>query len=382
MFKIGIEAHTIEKEERLGASGNYLLNLLKEWGKLNPDEYQFILYFKDRIPSDEFLNSPVFKKKIIKIPGISSTALFYNILMPIKAFLDKVDILFLPFYMRPFFCFSPTITAVHDISFKTHPQWFSWNYRIPFQILSKLAIKTSRAILSCSEYTKKEILKHHKVNPDKIKIIYLAANEEYDSKKDLKKIERIKQKYKLTKKYLFYAGTIFNRRHILESIKAFERLLEKNLNYQFLISGRDFTKPSQHIDKEIEKINKKFPDSIKRVRFVDYKDLVFVYQGAELFVWLSEYEGFGLPVLEAMASKTPVLTTKMTSLSEIIGDYPIFVEDPNNINEIKEKMEQMLFNEHLRKTAIEKGLERAKNFSWQKTTEQTLKVIENEINTH
>lgn len=382
MFKIGIEAHTIEKEERLGAGGNYLLNLLKEWSKLDPDEYQFILYFKDRIPSEEPLKSPVFVKKLVKIPlNIKSTALFYNLFLPLKAKLDKLDILFLPFYMRPFFYFSPTITTVHDISFKVHPEWSSWNYKLPFRLLTWLAIKTSKAILSCSEYTKKEILKHYKVDPDKIKIIYLAANEEYDSKKDLKKIGRIKQKYGLTKKYLFYTGTIFNRRHILESIKAFE-ILKRSCpefaeGYQFLISGRDFTKPSQNIDKETEKIQ-----AIKRVRFVDYEDLVFVYQGAELFVWLSEYEGFGLPVLEAMASKTPVLTTKMTSLSEIIGDYPIYIEDPNNINEIKEKMEQMLFNENLRKAAIEKGLFQAQNFSWQKTAEQTLKVIENEINTH
>lgn len=371
MFKIGVESHTIEKEEKLGASGNYLANILKEWSKLNPDEYQFILYFKDKIPSEEFLNSPVFVKRLVKIPlNIKSTALFYNIFLPLKARLDKVNILFLPFYMRPFFCFTPTVTTIHDISFKTHPEWFSWNYKIPFQILSKLAIKTSKAIMACSEYTKKEILSNYKVSPQKIHIVYEAAGQKFNDNKNEKEIKRAKNKYDLNKKYLFYTGTIFNRRHVLESIKAFEGLE----GYQFLISGRDFTEPKQNIDKKIKGIK-----GIKRVNFVDYEDLIPIYQGTDLFVWLSEYEGFGLPVLEVMACGTPVLTTKMTSLGEVIGDYPIAVDNPSDINEISAKMKKLLFDENLRKTAIKKGLAQAKKFSWQKTAEQTLEIIKNEI---
>lgn len=372
--KIGIECHTIEKEKRLGAGGNYLLNILKEWSKLSPDEYRFILYFKDRIPSEKILAAPVFTKKIIKIPGIRSTAFFYNILLPLKAFSDKVDILFLPFYMRPFFCFSQTVAAVHDISFKTHPEWFSWNYKIPFQILSKFAIKTSRAILACSEYTKKEIINNYKISPKKIHVVYLAADKNFNEQKKQGEIKRIKKKYGLNKKYLFFTGNIFNRRHILESIKAFENLKE----YQFLISGRDFTRPAQNIDKKIEKINKKIPDSIKKVKFVDYEDLIPVYQGSDLFIWLSEYEGFGLPVLEAMACGVPVLTTKKTSLGEVMGDYPIWVENPINIKEISVKMQKILNDEKLRKESINKGLMQTKKFSWQKTAEETLKIIENE----
>lgn len=379
MFKIGIEAHTIEKQEKLGAGGNYLLNLLKEWSKLSPDEYQFILYFKDRIPEEEFLNAPVFKKKIAKIPGISSTMLYYNILMPLRAALDRVDILFLPFYMRPFFCFSRIITTVHDIFFKPHPEWCSWRYRYPYLILTKLAVKTSEKIIASSEYTKKEILKYYHIPESKIQVVHLAADDNFNNKKDEEKIKKVKEKYGLKNKYLFYAGTIFNRRHVLESILAFGNLLEKYPNYQFLISGRDHTRPAQNINREIEKINLAFPESIKRIKYIDNDDMKYIYQGTELLVWISEYEGFGLPVLEAMASKTPVLTTRMTSLNEIIGDYPIAVDNPNDINEIKEKMEQMLFNEHLRKTAIEKGLFQAQKFSWQKTAEQTLKIIENEI---
>ncbi|MBU4284679.1 glycosyltransferase family 4 protein [Patescibacteria group bacterium] len=366
-MRIGIEAHTIEKQEKLGAGGNYLSQILKEWSKLNPDEYQFILYFKDRIPQEKLLDSPVFTKKLVRTP-IKSTALFYNIFMPLMARKDKLDILFLPFYMRPFFCFTPTITAIHDISFKVHPEWIKWNYKLPFRLLSRLAIKTSRAILACSEYTKKEIIKNYKISPEKIHTIYLAADENFNNQRNEQEIQKSKQKYGIDGKYLFYAGSIFNRRHVLESIKAFEVISEKNPYYQFLISGRDLTHPAQNIDKN---------NIVKRVCYIDKNDLKNIYQGAELFVWLSEYEGFGLPILEAMSCGTPVLTTEMTSLTEVVGDYPIWVNDPGNVEEIKEKMIKTLKDENLRKKMIEMGLYRASEFSWRKTAEETLKVLSN-----
>lgn len=365
MKKIGIEAHTIEKIEKLGAGGTYLGNLLKEWSKLDPKKYQFILYFKERIPFDKFLDAPVFKKKIVKNPfNIKSTALFYNLSMPIAAKKDKIDILFLPFYMRPFFCFTPTITTIHDISFKVFPEWFSWNYKLPFRILTKLAIKKSLAIIVPSKYTKQEITKYYpsiSLRASKIYPIYLAAGKRFAPKKHSKELKN---------KYLFYTATIFNRRHVLESIKAFKSLEgtcpELLKGYKFLISGRDFTRPAQNIDNQ---------KGIKRIKYIDDKEFVRVYQNAELFVWLSEYEGFGLPVLEAMACGVPVLTTKMTSLGEVIGDYPLWVNNPNNVKEITEKMEKALLNKELREKMIKKGLERAKQFSWQKTGKETLKII-------
>ena len=102
-----------------------------------------------------------------------------------------------------------------------------------------------------------------------------------------------------------------------------------------------------------------------------------MYQGAEIFIYLSEYEGFGLPPLEAMACGTPVLTTKMTSLKEVLGSYPIAIDNPNNIEEIREKMVKILSDEKLRSEMIRKGLERAKSFSWKDAAEQTLDILIN-----
>jgi glycosyltransferase involved in cell wall biosynthesis len=220
-------------------------------------------------------------------------------------------------------------------------------------------------IFACSEYTKKEILK--KYHSDKIHVVPLAADEKFNDIKDEGKIRATKEKYGLKGKYLFYVGTIFNRRHVLEAIKAFKSIHEKYSDCQFLISGRNMTRPFQNIDNKIAKI----------VDYINEQDLLYLYQGAELFVYLSEYEGFGLPPLEAMACGTPVLTTKKTSLAEVLGNYPIWVDDPKNVEEIKEKMMKVLDDEHLKIEMINRGLERANQFSWRKTAEETLRILLN-----
>ena len=339
----------------------YLVNLLKYWK--NNKRTEFVLY------SMKNVRNPL---------SIKSTALYYNFSLPKQARKDKVDILFLPFYMRPFFCRVPTAVAIHDISYIVHPEWFDFYHRTIYRVLTKKAIKKSKIIFASSEYTKKEILKHCKVNPEKIHTILLAVDEKFDSNKDLGTIEKKKQKYGLKDHYLFYLGSIFNRRHVPETISAFENILEKKPGYQFLISGRNLTNPHQNIEKEIERINRKFPESILKLDYLEDDDIPYLYQGAEMFLYLSEYEGFGLPPLEAMACGTPVLSSKKTSLAEVLEDYPLWVENPREINEISEKILKVLGNEKLRNELIEKGLERAKKFSWQKTAEETLRILNHE----
>jgi glycosyltransferase involved in cell wall biosynthesis len=355
-MKIGIDCHTLEKTKT--GVARYLTNLLDYWQQETGAE--FVLY----------------SMKNVKNPfNIRSTALYYNFSLPKQAKKDKVDILFLPFYMRPFFCNVPTAVAIHDISYIAHPEWFDLYHRLAYGILTKRAIKKSKVIFTCSEYTKNEILKYDPSSAN-IHVVPLAADEKFNSIKNESKICEVKNKYGLKNKYLFYAGTIFNRRHVLELIKAFKLILEKFSDYQLLISGRNLTNPHQDIDGAIKNISQ-----IIRIDYVDESDLLYLYQGAEMFIYLSEYEGFGLPPLEAMACGTPVLTTKMTSLGEVLGNYPIAVNNPSDINEIKEKIIRILSDENLRKEMIEIGLQRAKQFSWEKTAQKTYKtLISNHLN--
>lgn len=351
--KIGIDCHNLEIY-RTG-TGRYLMNLLKYWTKEDP---RFVLYFKNRIPED-IPQSQNFQKKILKT---GSNALFMHYFLPRAAKKDRIDILFCPNYIAPVFYKGDIALALHDIIYEARPDLYNWPSifdRILLKKVSKISAKKAKIILTCSEFTKNETIKHYKIDARKIFVIPLAADEKF------KKIEHATPE----KKFVLYVGDIIKRRFVPEIIKAF-KFLEKTRpelveGYKFLIIGKNY------IGQQISQNN------IIHKDYVSEDDLVLLYNAADLFIWLSNYEGFGLPPLEAMACGTPVVTTKMGSLSETVGEAALFVENPKNVDEISEVIYRALSDEYLRNKLIEKGLERASKFSWSKTAEETLKILIN-----
>jgi len=366
---IGIDCHNLEGK-RTGM-GRYLSNLLREWGKLDVGQ-KFVLYFKDYIPDDVPKNDN-FESRILKS---KSTAFFMHCLLPKAAEKDGVDLFFSPSYILPLKISKKIRTAVtiHDISYEAHPEWFSWQNNILLRFVSKKSAQRADIILTPSEFTKKEILKHYQVNPDKIFVVPLAADSKFVQLEKENKV--IKEKYKIKSKFIFYVGAIFNRRFIPESVEAFKQIAKKFPEHQFLISGTNYTHPFVDIDYIIKKANEDIGrEAILKVDYVDENDLVYLYNSANLFIWLSSYEGFGLPPLEALACGTPIITTKMGSLSESVGNAAIFIENPENTKEISKAMEKALSDEQFSNELISKGLAQAQKFSWEKTAKETLKIL-------
>lgn len=350
-MKIGIDCHVLE-ETRTG-SARYLMNLLKYWAEENSE---FILYFKNKIPNDIPKN---FKNKVLEI---NSNTLFIHYFLPKAVKKDKVDILFCPAYVAPIFYNGKIALALHDIIYESRPDLYNWPSifdRILLKWVSKISAKKADLIFACSEFTKKEILKHYKIDSKKVSVIPLAA----DIKQSSSNIEEIKRKYGIKNKFIFYVGAIINRRFILETIKAFNKIVDKLPDYEFLIAGPNYINL---------KINQK---KVIHINYVDEQDLSALYKNAELFIWLSCYEGFGLPPLEAMTSGTLVITTKTSSLPEVVNDSALFVKNPKDINEISEKIYKGLTDKALKEELIKKGLKQAQKFSWQKTAKQTLKLL-------
>ena len=333
-MKIGIDAHSLE-ENRTGV-GRYLFNLLKYWPKQD-----IILYFKKKVP-DDIPNG--------KVLNTNSNALFMHWFLPRAAKRDKIDILFCPGYVAPLFYRGKIALVLHDIIYEARPDLYNWPSifdRILLKKVSKISAKKAKIIFTCSQFSKKEILKHYKVDPKKVHVVLLAI----DIKKEKKDISHI-----VKGKYIFYIGSIFKRRYLPEIIKAMS-------GQQFLIIGKNCI----NLD-----LNQK---GIIYKEYVDEKYLSSLYTNADLFIWLSSYEGFGLPPLEAMACGTPVLTTKMGSLPEVVGDAALFVKNPDDINEISNAIYKGLTDKKLREKLIKKGLEQTRKFSWQKTARETLDFI-------
>ncbi len=353
---IGIDCHSLE-ENRTGV-GRYLMNLLKYWAKESP---KFILYFKNKVPNDipclagRRAESKNFQKKVLKS---KSNALFMHYFLPKAAKKDKVDILFCPGYVAPVFYKGKIALVLHDIIYEARPDLYTWPSifdRILLKKVSKISAKKAAIIFTCSQFSKNEITEFYKVNPEKIFAIPLAADEKFQD------VEL--NKSNLKKKFILYVGAIIKRRFVHETIKAFNKVTDKFPGYKFLIIGKNYT------DKQIS------GDKIIHKDYVDEDDLALLYNTADLFIWLSEYEGFGLPPLEAMTCGTPVVTTRMGSLPEVVGDAALFVENPKDIDEISQVIYKGLSDKNLREKLIEKGLGQAQKFSWQNTAEETLKII-------
>ncbi len=341
-MRIGIDARSLE-ENRAGV-GRYLFNLLKYWSKQD-----IVLYFKKKIP-DDIPNG--------KVLNTNSNALFMHWFLPRAAKRDKIDILFCPGYVAPVFYKGNIALVLHDIIYEARPDLYNWPSifdRILLKRISKTSAKKAKIIFTCSQFSKKEILKYYKVDQKKVHVILLAVDEKF------KKFGHATSK----KKFILYVGAIIKRRFIPETIRAFNKIADKLPNYKFLIVGKNYTNQQIKGNRIVHK------------DYVDEDDLVLLYNAADLFIWLSSYEGFGMPPLEAMACGTPVITTKMGSLPESVGDAALFVKNPEDIDEISQAIHKGLTDKNLREELIKKGLQQVQKFSWQKTAKETLKILLN-----
>jgi len=374
-MKIGIDAHTLEGN-RTGA-GRVLFNLINQWAKMDlPSDLESILYFKKEIPEDLPAH---FKRKLLKpILGKQSTVLFMHWLLPRVAKKDRLDLLFCPNYIAPVFYNAKIALSLYDISYEAKPGEFNWPSvwdRILLKKVSKISAKKANIILTSSNFSKEEIIKYYQIKPEKVFSIPLGAEASFKRIDDLEKLKKIKDKYGIKDKFILFLGSVFDRRHLPEIIEAFAQLCLPD--YQLVIRGQDYTKKGNIADL-IKKTNSKLSrEAVLKKDFIEQKDLPVLYNTASLFIYLSDYEGFGLPVLEAMACGLSSITSRTSSIVEVGNDAVIYVEENTNVNEIKRAIYRGLTNKDLRQNLIKKGIDQAQRFSWQKCAKETLdKLLE------
>jgi glycosyltransferase involved in cell wall biosynthesis len=378
-MKIGIDAHNLEGQ-RTGV-GRVLINLLKEWSRFDlSSDLEFILYFKKEIPADLELADSIFEKKILPAPlGLQSNAFFMHWLLPRAVRKDQVDILFCPAYVGPIFYRGKIALILHDIIYQARPELYNWPSmwdKILLKKFSQISAQKAKIIFVPSEFSKQEVLKYYQVDPDRVMVTQWGVDQNFQPIDDKDKLEAIKKKYQIKDKFIFYIGSIFNRRHLPEAIKAFAHLAPQLADYQFLIVGVNYTNPFIDIDGLIKEVNQKLGrPAILHQEYLSGRELALLYNAADLLVYLSDYEGFGLPVLESIACGTPVVTSSVASIPEVAGQAAIYIQDNSNVEEISQAIYQGLTDQQLRRDLIARGLEQVKKFSWQKCARQTLDVL-------
>ncbi|MDD3245399.1 MAG: glycosyltransferase family 1 protein [Methanosarcina sp.] len=263
------------------------------------------------------------------------------------------------------------VITIHDLIQMLFPKEVPVGSYLIRKFFLPRTLDLAEKIITDSNCTKQDLLKYFKINEDKIIVIPLAANDKFKLL-DSKEITIIKTKYQLNYPFIFYVGTFSPRKNIPTLIKAFYNLKSKNIEHKLVFVG----KKGNMYDKIIGLVSElNLNNNVIFIENVPSEDLPALYNAADLFVYPSLYEGFGLPPLEAMACGCPVITSSTSSLPEVVGDAGIMV-DPYDIDGLADSMYKVLTNEGLSKNMSKNGLDRAKMFSWEKCAEETLKVYE------
>jgi glycosyltransferase involved in cell wall biosynthesis len=272
------------------------------------------------------------------------------------------DILFCPANIAPVFVpkSKKLIVTLHDVAFLTYPKSFTTLFRLYYKFIIPINIKRADKIITVSQSSKSEIEKYYPNAKGKVKVIHLGVNSIF------KRLEIQK------KKQILYVGSMNERKNFSSVLKAC--IMLNRSDYVLLMVG-NFSSSFA-----LDDVTKTLIETAKSNPNIEFKsdvsndELVKIYNESMLFIFPSFYEGFGLPVLEGMACGAPVVCSDATSLSEVGGDAVVYC-DPYDVGDIKEKMEMVLDDEKLQTEMIEKGLERAKQFTWEKSAKKHLEVF-------
>ena len=261
--------------------------------------------------------------------------------------------------------------TIHDLTFLKYPQYSTTIVQGYLERI-KRCLSWTDLIITFSENTKQDIIEHFKINPDRIKITHQASR--YSSNKVmLDKIELLKDSinYDFSVPYLLFVSTIEPRKNVITLIKAFDHLKEQHkIPHNLILIGQKGWK----YESSFKAINKsKYKKNIYHLNYLSDELLALFYTKTDAFIYPSFYEGFGLPILEAMTLGSPVITSNTSSLPEIAGDAALLI-NPNDFLELAESILKIIGNSQLRKELIEKGKERANLFSWEKTAQETFKA--------
>ena len=365
---IGIDASRANRKQKTGIEW-YSYHLIQELKKISlaPGD-KFILYtpFKLQGPLAEMPTN--WEERILKWPF---KYLWTQIRLAWEMLFHQPDLLFVPAHCLPLFSWVKKIVTVHDLGFKHFPKTYSLFQRVFYFFSHYWSLKMAQQVIVPSKFTKNDILKNFCSPRGKITVIPLG----YASKKNLSNTQLnfnlILNKYKIKKPFFFYLGRLEKKKNILGLIKAYQELKKskQKLEIPDLVLGGKFGYGYAEIKKEIL-----ISEGIKEIGYIVSEDLPALYSSAIALVFPSFYEGFGLPLLEAMANNCPVLASNAGSLPEVGGVAALYF-NPSDIEDIKNVMLKIIKDKELREKLIKEGYERVKFFSWEKCAQSTKEVL-------
>ena len=366
-MRIGIDFHVADGIYQ--GVRTYLANIIEEMMRVE-NELTYYIYMKK---PNEFVHEKTYcaKYSIRKLPSTSGR---FNLLMgfPAYAIRDSLS-LFHGQYVLPLFLPCRSVLTIHDILFESNPEFFPKFHRRLLKFFVPISAKRSHRIISVSEFTRKQIIKYYNIPPEKITVIHEGASRQFGPIKNKDFIYSQLTRYGIRKKYVLFVGRIEPRKNVTGLLEAFNHMRRRDKRDLCLVivGNQDRIFQSTELTTSIKDMQ--VNSDVIFTGGVSEEDLSVLYNGAEVLAYPAFAEGFGLPVLEAMACGTPVVTSNTTSLPEIAGDAALLV-NPYSAREIGECLERVLRDSELRRELSRKGLQRAKKFRWREASQKTIQL--------
>jgi len=371
-MKVGVEISFAHKP---GGARTVAINTLKSLSRMSKSD-NFVIFLNKKYRELELENvaQKVYPSPFKKLQTLWDHVLLMHFIVPFHMKREEIEIAHFTNNFVSFFKPCKTVVTIHDMTPFVLPEDYSLFHRKWLKYFFRKATRLADVIISDSENSKKDLVSVFNISPEKVNVIPFGIADEFFRKRDDTLKKKIRAKYSVGDRFILNVGTLHPRKNIERICLAYKKLREgKNISHKLVIVGRGgwSYKKFFNLPERLE-----LTDEIIFLGNVPQEDLPVLYNSAEVFLYPSLYEGFGLPVLEAMACGIPVVTSNTSSLPEVAGGAAILV-DPYNVNEIVSALYDLLTDKNLQRDMVDKGLERARKFSWDRTAKDTRAVYQN-----
>jgi glycosyltransferase involved in cell wall biosynthesis len=326
------------------------------------------------------LSNTNFGKKIFIVKGKGIKRLLRsglnksNTLNLLKIGINKMDldIVHFPFTtINPMKVFIPSVLTFHDLQHEYYPEFFSRKELVFRRKTYQASAVEATSIIAISEYTKKSLIEKYNIPPDKINVIYLSAGPDFKIINDAEKVERIRKKYHLKTPFMFYPAASWPHKNHKNLIEALRLITDRyRFKGQLILTGLKMHSHSE-IMRKIETLQ--LEEKVRLLEYIPKDDLPCIYNLAKLMIFPSLFEGFGMPLIEAMACGCPIICSDVTSIPEVVGNAAMTF-NPNSPEDIAEKLISVWDDDNKRSRMRSLGFERRKKFSWENTAKQTINI--------
>ena len=360
---VGIDAR--ELAGRPTGTGRYLRNLIRHWRDSGD---RLFCYFNGRPALDPVLDHPAVRKRPVG-DGCARGIVWQERQLPRAAREDALDVFFAPAYSCPLSLDVPRVTTVHDVSFFAHPQDFAFVDGLRRRALVRLSLSTSRVVTVVSDFTRREVLRLFPGIGAPVVHVPHGADDDLPC---LPSRPAARERLGVAGPFVITAGTILNRRCLPELLRATAKLVKRRPGLVLDVVGENRTHPRLDLEGLADEMG--ILRSVRFSGFVEDAGLVDRYAAADAAVFLSEYEGFGLPALEGAARGVPLVVSRAPSLGEVFRNAALLV-DPRDETEIAATVDRVLADDAVRARLIEAGRAQASRHSWAETARLTREAL-------